>query len=171
MSIKNEFTRVFDILAYQLARYPQENAVNTFSDTKWQHVSTAKLLEKTAIVACWLLAQGYKKGDKLGIIPRHGSLDWLIIDFACQQIGIIIIPLHASSSREELTFILSETNPVLLIVADNELHENYRGLHANDGEIRILSLSTDNEHTFQDAHGYVPVESEREELTNIKKQH
>jgi long-chain acyl-CoA synthetase len=168
MSIKNEFTRVFDILAYQLARYPQQNAVNTFNNNKWQHVSTAKLLERTATVACWVLAQGYKKGDKIGIIPRHGSLDWLIIDFACQQIGIIIIPLHASSSREELAFILSETYPVLLIVADNELHENFRGLHANDKEIPILSLSSDNEHTFQAAHLYEPVESEREKLTNIK---
>ncbi len=167
MSTVNKFTRVFDILAYQLARYPQENAVNIFSDNKWQPVSTRKLLTQTTTIACWLLSQGYKKGDTLGIVPRQGSLDWIIIDFACQQIGVIVIPLHASSSREELAFILSETNPVLLIVADNELYKNFVGVQVNDREIPLLSLSSENEHSFQAAHDYVPVELEREELANI----
>lgn len=163
----NQFTRVFDILTYQLARYPQENAVNMFYDNKWQPVSTGSLLEQTANVACWLHAQGYKKGDKIGIIPWQGSLDWLIIDFACQKIGVIVIPLHAASSREELAFIISETNPVLLIVADNQLREKFSGLQVNAIEISILSLSSENGHSIQIAYEYVSSESEREELANV----
>ena len=169
MGSKNEFTRVFDILAYQLARYPQDNAVNTFVDNKWQAVSTANLLKKTTALSCWLSAQGYKKGDKIGIIPRHGSLDWILIDFACQQIGIIVIPVHATSNRDELAFILSETNLVLLIVADNQLLENFNGLHVDDKELPILCLSSEHDHAFREAYNYAPTDSEREELADISK--
>lgn len=165
----NQFTRVFDILDYQLARYPQKNAVNMYVGNKWQPISTGKLIEQTATVACWLLAQGYKKGDTIGIIPRQGSLDWLIIDFACQKIGIIIIPLHFTSSREELEFILSETNPVLLIAADNQLTDDFSGLQANGNEVPILSLSSNNKHSFQIAYEHSAQNSERETLEDISK--
>lgn len=165
--MQNQFTRVFDILDYQLARYPQENAVNIFIDDRWQPISTGRMIEQTATVACWLLAQGYKKGDTLGIMPRQGSLDWVIIDFACQKLGIIVIPLHATSSKEELTFILSETNPVLLIVADNQLSDDFSGMQVNSKEMPILSLSADNKHPFQTAYEHRPQDSEREELKRI----
>ena len=163
----NQFTRVFDILDYQLARYPQENAVNMFAEDKWQPISTGKLIEQTATVACWLLAQGYKKGDTIGIIPRQGSLDWLIIDFACQKIGVIIIPLHATSSREELAFILSETNPVLLIAADNQLTDTFSRIQVNGVEMPMLSLAPDSEQTFQIAYDHNPLDEERAALENI----
>ena len=162
MAPQIQFTRVFDIIGYQLARFPQETAVNTYVYNEWRPTSTRNLIEKSEAVACWLLAQGYKKGDTVGIMPRQGTLDWLIIDFACQQLGIIIVPLHATASREELTFILSETKPVLVIIADNELLDGVDGL-----EIPILSLIAEGEKSFQTAYSYAPQESEREELKSI----
>jgi long-chain acyl-CoA synthetase len=167
--MNNQFTRVFDILDYQLARYPQENAVNMFIRNKWQPFSTSNLIEQSNTVACWLLSQGYKKGDTLGIMPRQGNFDWIIIDFACQKIGIIIIPLHFTSSREEVEFILSETNPVLLIVADNQLSDDFSGIQVAGRKMPIISLSADNKHTFQSAYKHSVRDSEKEAVENISK--
>ena len=86
MLANKQFTRVFDILAYQQDRYPQEKAVNRFKGKAWQPVSISALIEQTLTVACWLHSRGYKKGDTLAIIPQQGTIDWLIIDFACQRI-------------------------------------------------------------------------------------
>ena len=163
----NQFTRVFDILDYQLARYPQENSVNMFVADRWRPVSSKKLIEQTDTVACWLLTRGYKKGDTLALMPRQGSLDWLIIDFACQKIGVIVIPLHATSTKEELAFILTETNPVLLIVADNQSFEAFSGLQVDDEEVPLLSLAANSKHTFQVAYDYIAPDTESETLENI----
>jgi len=167
MAPQIQFTRVFDILAYQLARFPQDNAVNTFIGNKWQPVSTKILLAQTEIVACWLHSQGYKKGDMLAIMPRQGSLDWLIIDFACQQLGIIVIPLHATASRDELSFILTEIQPVLVIIADDDLLGGLQGMQVNGSDIEILSLGSESEQSFQAAYAYAPQSSEKEELKAI----
>ncbi len=167
MESNTQFTRVFDIVTYQQARYPQKRAVNSVSGSSWRPVAIGRLIEQTITVACWLRSKGYKKGDMLAIIPRQGTIDWLIIDFACQQIGIILIPIHATSSREELEFILSETTPVLLIVADDELVKYFSGARANGTEIEILSLITSDNQSFQVAHEHVPSDGEKKELMAI----
>jgi long-chain acyl-CoA synthetase len=168
MHLQDQFTRVFDILGYQLSRYPQQNAVNTFTDNIWQPTSTRNLIERAETVACWLLAQGHKKGDMLGIMPRQGNLDWLTIDFACQQLGIIVVPLHATASIEEAEFILSETNPSLLIVADQILSQQFSKLLEKNPNLVLYNLSTDSKNSFNIAYEHQATEAEKQILAESR---
>ena len=165
-----QFTRVFDILSYQLKRFPQKKAVNTFANKKWEAISTADMIKQVDTVSCWLISKGYKKGDKLAIMPQQGTLDWITIDFACQQLGIIIIPLHPTSSNEELKLILSETQPVLVIVADNQLYKKVsNNVISNALEIPIIGINlSDESQTFRTAYAYQPIQSERDRLIKSK---
>ena len=165
-----QITRVFDILSYQFNRFPQKKAVNTFVNNKWEAISTANMIKQVDDVSCWLISKGYKKGDKLAIMPQQGTLDWLIIDFACQQLGIIIIPLHPTSSIEELNLILSETQPVLVIVADSQLYDQVSNVMlSNSLGIPIINMhSTNQNHSFQTAYAYQPEQHERDELIKSK---
>jgi long-chain acyl-CoA synthetase len=168
MHLQDQFTRVFDILGYQLSRYPQQNAVNTFANSNWQPTSTHNLIERAETVACWLLAQGHKKGDMLGIMPRQGNFDWLIIDFACQQLGIIVVPLHATASIEEVEFILSETNPCILILADQILHERLSELPDQHPNLVLYNLSTDCKNSFNIAYEHQATEAEKQILSESR---
>jgi long-chain acyl-CoA synthetase len=168
MHLQDQFTRVFDILGYQLSRYPQQNAVNTFANSNWQPTSTHNLIERAETVACWLLAQGHKKGDMLGIMPRKGNFDWLIIDFACQQLGIIVVPLHATASIEEVEFILSETNPCILILADQILHERLSELPDQHPNLVLYNLSTDCKNSFNIAYEHQATEAEKQILSESR---
>ena len=165
-----QFTRVFDILSYQLKRFPQKKAVSTFTDKNWKAISTPHLIQKVEIVSCWLISKGYEKGDKLAIMPKQGTLDWLIVDFACQQLGIIIIPLHPTSSFEELNLILLETHPVMVIVADSQLFDQVSTvMKINALEIQIINMGSDsNNQTFQSAYSYQPNQKLRDELNTAK---
>jgi long-chain acyl-CoA synthetase len=165
MQHHSNFTRVFDILAYQQARYPQQKAVNIFSENKWQGIAIGDLSTRVNDVSCWFMAQGYKKGDMLAIMPRQGNLDWLVIDFACQQVGIIIIPIHPTASPEELALILSETSPVLLIVADCPLREKLTGKVLG---ITMYCLGKENKHSFQSVYTYKPELQEKEALSRLR---
>lgn len=117
----NQFTRVFDLLPYQKNRYPQVHAVNTFYEGKWHPTSIHQLIHQVDNMSCWLLSEGYQKGDKIGIMPIQGNLDWIIIDFACQQLGLVIVPLHPTYSSEELNFILSEASIKLLVIVESNI--------------------------------------------------
>ncbi len=158
--MQNQFTRVFDILHYQQDRYGQNNAVNTFVNNNWQPTSIAKFINKVDTVSCWLISKGFTKGDMLAIVPKQGNLDWMIIDFACQQIGLVIVPLHPTYLLKEFEFIINEITPVLIIIADSSLFETLK----KTTETEILSLGN----SFNPAYNHQASNQEKEALSNCK---
>jgi long-chain acyl-CoA synthetase len=118
-----DFTRVFDIPEYQQHKYPQERAVNYFVDGKWQPVSIQTIISKSEIVACWLIEKGFVPGDRIAVLPKMGSAEWLIFDFACQQVGLITVPIHPTASVEDIQFILAETEAKMCVFTDHPLYE------------------------------------------------
>lgn len=117
-----DFTRIFDILQYQTKKYPNSSAVNYFSGEKWQGYSIQKLQTKVDILSCWFISNGYAKGDKIILVPMMGSPEWMIVDFACQQVGLITVPIHPTLRASEIEVILTETEAKLCITADSELY-------------------------------------------------
>lgn len=121
-----DFTRVFDILDYQQKKYPQQSALSFKEGEKWRSFSIQEVQQRVNRISSWLLQQTFKKGDCLAIIPRMGSPLWMMIDFACQQIGVITVPLHPTSSAEEMKFILTEVQAKICIAADVSLMEKVK---------------------------------------------
>lgn len=158
--MQNQFTRVFDILHYQKNRYAQNRAVNTYANEHWNPTSINEFITKVDNLSCWLISKGYKKEDTLAIIPNQGNLDWLMIDFACQQIGVIIIPLHPTYSQEEFTFIISEITPILIITADSETGE----IVSSTTQTEVLSLDD----SFKPVYSYTANNTEKEYLELCK---
>jgi len=105
----SDFTRLFDLISYQRNKYPNPKAFNYYNGTGWQSCGIGEFDQRVNALSIWFLNQGYSKGDKIIIVPVSGHPDWMIIDFACQQIGLIIVPVHPSARLKELAFILTET--------------------------------------------------------------
>ena len=118
----SDFTRIFDILKYQQEKYPNPTALNYFSDGKWKGYSIQELQNKINALSCWFVNNGYSKGDKIILVPSIGSPEWMILDFACQQAGLITVPVHPTLRNEEIEAILSETQPKLCVTADSDLY-------------------------------------------------
>lgn len=116
--ITNSIKRVFDVIPFQLSQYPQKKALNAFAETQWQGMSIAEVSQKTEAITGWLWEQGFKKGDMVAIMPVLGRPEWMLIDFACQQLGIILVPIHPTVSENEVIFILNQTQAKLCIAAD-----------------------------------------------------
>lgn len=118
----NDFIRIFDILNYQKEKYPNRTALNFFHKGKWESYSIQQVQDKVDHLSCWLINNGYLKGDKVILVPVMGNPEWMILDFACQQVGIITVPVHPTSRTEEIELILTETEAKLCITADSELY-------------------------------------------------
>ncbi|MBK5278137.1 MAG: long-chain fatty acid--CoA ligase [Bacteroidia bacterium] len=117
-----DFTRIFDILNYQKEKYPNQHALNSFFAGQWHGISIQELQNRIDALSCWFIGNGYQKGDKIILVPNTGSPEWMILDFACQQAGLITVPVHPTSRPEEIELILTETEAKHCVTADSELY-------------------------------------------------
>lgn len=133
-----DFTRVFDILEYQRRKYAQQQALLSFRGHTWVGHSVEAIQECADAVSSWLLEKGFAKGDRLAIIPKMGTPEWMMVDFGCQQIGVVVVPIHPTSSSPELEFILNETEAKGCIVADTTLVEKVVGSREKTPTVRLV---------------------------------
>ncbi|HQQ98508.1 MAG TPA: long-chain fatty acid--CoA ligase [Cyclobacteriaceae bacterium] len=122
----HDFARVFDIPAYQASRYPNNQALNERKDGQWQATSVSMLQQRVDAVSAALIEEGYIPGEKILIIPVMGSIDWVVLDLACQQIGMIVVPIHPTARAEEFHLILTETEARCWVSADETLYQKFQ---------------------------------------------
>lgn len=123
-----DFRRLFDILPYQQARFPNKVALACKDGIEWKRYSTAACIEEANRVSAGLMALGLKRGDTVAILTQRGSPQWAFLDFGMQQAGIVPVPVHASCSRKELIFILNDAAVKYCIVANRELLDKVKSL-------------------------------------------
>lgn len=114
-----DFHRLFDILPYQQARYAKATAFfrKTAADSEEQY-SSQEALDRAEALAAGLLEAGIRSGDRVGIISADNSPDWHFHDFAIQQAGAVVVPIHAAATDSELQFILRDSGMRFCFVSD-----------------------------------------------------
>jgi len=122
----HDFARVFDIPAYQASRYPNNTALLDKKDGQWLPTSIGLLQQRVDAVSVVLMQTGYKVGDKILMIPIMGTVDWVVLDLACQQIGVVVVPVHPTARMEEFQLILSETEAKCCVTADETLLRKFQ---------------------------------------------
>ena len=167
--ITHSIKRVFDVIPFQLSQYPQNKALNAYADTQWQGISIAELSQKTEAIAGWLWEQGFKKGDAVAIVPILGRPEWMLIDFACQQLGIIIVPIHPTASDSEILFILKQTEAQLCLAADIGLFYKLQlTLQQLKNNITLFHLDSDEKGYFDPLELKKSTKTQAEALLPIK---
>ena len=140
----SDFTRIFDILSYQYEKYPNATALNAGEGKQWKSYSVQELQIKVDSLSCWFIENGFKKSDRVIFVPVSGSPEWMILDFACQQIGMISVPVHPTSSEQDIQIIFEEVKPKLCITADQELHQKFN----SEKNVQVYHLEKDQKDFF-----------------------
>jgi long-chain acyl-CoA synthetase len=133
-----DFSRVFELLDFQSSKYPQEAAALSHDGHGWKQYSTEALRQGARAFAAWLNRHGVVKGDHVAIVPLMGCPEWLMIDFGCQQIGAIVVPMHPSAGDGELEFILKETDACGCICANISLSDRVTALRSQLPALRFV---------------------------------
>ena len=118
-----DFRRLFDILPYQEARFANKRALVVRDAIGWKSFSTSQCIQEINKVSAALLEWGMHKGEKAAILTKIGHPTWNFLDFGMQQIGVAVVPLHATSTDSELKHMLSESGVRCCFVADRELFD------------------------------------------------
>lgn len=135
-----DFTRLFDILLYQQLRFPSKTALLRRQNNIWQAFSTEQCIIEINKVSAGLLQLGVKPGENVAIIASVGSPQWNFFDFGAQQIGAVVVPLHASSTFHDLEYILQEAAVKVCVAANLELYEKIAATQPNLLEIRLFCM-------------------------------
>ncbi|MGO3184317.1 MAG: AMP-dependent synthetase/ligase [Aequorivita sp.] len=117
----NDPKRLFDFPYYQLEKYPQEKALNTKHDGKWEATSTQEYINKANAISRALIRMGVKANDKVALISSRNRTEWNICDIGIMQTGAQDVPIYPTISEEEYEFVLNHSKCVYCFVSDKEV--------------------------------------------------
>lgn len=107
-------SRIFDCLDYQLQKFPKADMLAAKVNGEWKGYSTAEVKALTDKLSAGLLQLGLsgnemqiENQDKVALISKNRP-EWLMLDMACQQIGVALCPIYPTTNINELEFIFND---------------------------------------------------------------
>jgi long-chain acyl-CoA synthetase len=97
-------------LVYYLAETQKgrEKRVASKKGREWQWLSTEELIARVHRVALGLEASGIERGDRVALFSENCP-EWHIIDFACQLLGAVTVPIYPTLPANQVVFILRDS--------------------------------------------------------------
>lgn len=116
-----EVTRLFDLLAYQQAKYPKKDALAWKNKGTWETFSTADVQTTVNQVSKGFIALGLKRDAKVAIIsPNRPHFNF--IDFGLQQIGAVSVPIYPTITTEDYAYIFNDAEVQYVFVYDKDIY-------------------------------------------------
>ncbi|KUI01393.1 long-chain fatty acid--CoA ligase [Mycolicibacterium acapulense] len=81
----------------------------------WTDVTCRQAADQIRSAALGLIARGVQPGDRVALLSAT-RYEWPILDFAILATGALTVPIYETSSPEQVKFVLSDSESVLLIV-------------------------------------------------------
>ncbi|MGE0566339.1 MAG: long-chain fatty acid--CoA ligase [Bacteroidia bacterium] len=121
-------TRVFDILDIIKSGPNNTTLLNKkISKKEWKAYSSEDFISLTNKVSIGLLELGLKSGDIVAILSTNRP-EWNMVDYGCQQVGIVTAPIFPTISSNDLKFILNHCEAKALFVSDKSLYKKLADL-------------------------------------------
>ncbi len=73
-----------------------------------------------SLVARWqsaLAREGFAPGERVAVLLQN-SVEWVCLDQAAQALGLVVVPLYATDSPENIAYILGDSGARLLLVGE-----------------------------------------------------
>ena len=123
----NEQSRIFDSLQYQLDTFPKADMLAGKEAGEWKLYSTADVKALVDQLSLGLLNMGIsgndmtiENQDKIALVSKNRP-EWLILDLACQQIGVALCPIYPTTNVNELEFIFNDATVKLAFTSGEEI--------------------------------------------------
>jgi long-chain acyl-CoA synthetase len=134
-------TRVFDLLQYNLEKFPKEEFVSGKINGQWVKYSTQKFCDTVDALSRGLIGIGIGKGSRVAVISPNRP-EWNIADFAIMQIGAYQIPLYPTLAEHDIKFILENAEVSVVFAADETLYKKLKNVCAEMGsDIKIYTFN------------------------------
>lgn len=120
-----QVTRLFELLDVKLQNQPLEKAVTSKYKGEWKSYSTHDIKNVSDKIALALIELGIEAGDKVAIVSETRA-EWILVDHALLQAGVVSIPVYPNISPREYAYIFSQTEIKAAFVSDQALFDKVK---------------------------------------------
>ena len=117
----NNHSRVFDLAYRQAEKFPNHDMFASKIGGVWTFTKTEEFIKQTRQLSKGLLALGVKPGDRVGLVCES-RYEWVVADFAIQQIGAVVVAIYPNITDAEYQFIFNDAEIELCIVSTKNLY-------------------------------------------------
>ncbi len=115
-----DFTRLFDILYVQKAKFPQSDAFSSKINGTWIKRSTDDMINEANRVSLSLLKLGVQPDDKIALVSTSRP-EWNTVDQGILQTGAVNVPVYPTISESDYKFIFNDAEIKYCFVNDKNL--------------------------------------------------
>ena len=123
-----DITYIFELFEFQLKQYAGEYLLHNKGDEIGTKASIKECIVKRDLISQFLLSQGFKKEDKIGILSYRGSIEWFLADMAIQQLGMIPVPIHSNYTLDEMNYVFKDAAIQFCFISSSSLISKFQQL-------------------------------------------
>lgn len=139
-------TRLFDYLKNNNDTAGRILKLSKRDQAGWKSYDKEEIIQIVDNISKGLLAKGIKKGDKIGLMSGNRP-EWNFVDFACNQLGVALVPLYPTLSAQDLSYIVKDAEAKIIFVSNKDLVEKVeKAIASNDLELDIYTLDEVSNH-------------------------
>jgi long-chain acyl-CoA synthetase len=105
----------------------------------WVPISSHEIYRSAVGVARALESWGVRKGDRVAILSENRS-EWTITDFAILSMGAVTVPIYATQTAEQTSYILNDSGARVIAVSTRNQLEKILTIRSHTRVERILVM-------------------------------
>lgn len=125
-----------DVFLKSVRRWGSKTAMLVSNKQKFEPVTYQEMGERVFAAAKALHAQGIRRGDRVALVGET-SADWAIFDWACQTLGVLLVPVYPTLPPNQVAFIARDCGAKLGVVLAPKLKARF----AEAPEIPVLCMN------------------------------
>jgi len=105
----------------------------------WVPISSTEVYRSVVGVARTLESWGIGKGDRVAILSENRP-EWTITDFATLALGAVTVPVYATQTAEQTSYVLNDSGVRVIAVSTKHQLEKVLAIHRQTSLQRILVM-------------------------------
>lgn len=137
-----------DLLRVSCRTFADNTAMLVPKDKGFEKISYRELYERVRRWTSGVRSLGLHRGDRL-CISSENCVEWALLDWACQTLGIIVVPIYPTLPSEQACFIVGNCGAKVVACGDDrqmvkfEALGGIRSILLKGGERSIASISSE----------------------------
>jgi long-chain acyl-CoA synthetase len=127
-----------DIL-FAVCEKPRERVMLQKQAQGWVPISSTEIYRGVVGVARALESWGVRKGDRVAILSENRP-EWTITDFAALSLGAVTVPVYATQTAEQTSFLLNDSGARVIAVSTRNQLEKVLSIRGRTRVERILVM-------------------------------
>ena len=134
--------RIFDLLKNDVYTSGRRLKLSRRHGDTWKEYEKEEIVNIINNLSQALIYKGIQKGDRVALMSGNRP-EWNFVDFACNQIGAVIVPLYPTLSANDLSYIIKDSEAKLIFVSNPELtNKTEIALSENKLDIELITFDT-----------------------------